>query len=116
MTIAYNVTARKIQHYIVEQLKFVEDDKVNKLCWYYQQTHEKSETLINYNDIRLLVSCLRDIVFNDFEKIKKLTQYLKKTAIIFYELELAITWNLPSGLKVVKSYMFTETTVNMPFT
>lgn len=58
---------------------------------------------------------MTSIIFDDCEKIKKLTKYLKNVAKLFNALNLPITWNLPSGLKVNQSYLCTDSKEVQPF-
>jgi DNA-directed RNA polymerase len=71
--------------------------------------------LVNMKDLFILVSFIKQIVMTDFEKIKKLTKYLKNIATILNILELPIVWNLPSGLTIRQSYMETKSTAITPF-
>lgn len=62
-----------------------------------------------------MVKCIQDIVIKDFEKIKRLSKYLKIVATILNILELPIIWTLPHGLIIRQSYLLTKTTTVMPF-
>ena len=82
-------------------MNFVEYDKTNKkLAWYNDGCKKNTNILINSNDINLVVRYLSYIIFNDFGKIRKLTKYLKNIASICNALDLPITWNVSSGLKI----------------
>lgn len=66
-------------------------------------------------DAGILVNCIQEIITGDFEKIKKLTYYLKNVAVLLNVLELPIVWSLPSGLTITQSYMETRSTSISPF-
>ena len=114
MTLPYNATHGSMNKYLIEVLHHIEYDVINKTNW-YSANSDSLKLRNNDNYTRLLVSCLRNIILYDFEKIKKLTKYLKNVASIFNALELPISWSLPSGLKVIQSYMKTKTTSITPF-
>lgn len=50
-------------------------DKINEIYWFSDMS-KTNNLRINSNDINLLVTMLRNIIFNDFFKIKKLAKYL----------------------------------------
>ena len=114
MTLPYNATHGSMNKYLIEVLHHIEYDVINKNNW-YSANSDSLKLRNNDNYTRLLVSCLRNIILYDFEKIKKLTKYLKNVASIFNALELPIYWSLASGLKVIQSYMNTKTTSITPF-
>lgn len=113
MTIPYNVSVRQMQKYISECLTPIESLKDGKIIWY--STSDKDKNLINTKDISLLIHCLNKIINEDFEKIKKLSKYLKNIATLFITLNLPITWTLPTGLTIKQSYLETISTSITPF-
>jgi len=112
MTLPYNARHMSMQKYIRGQFEDCGCDKENKLYCY---TDNSKKLYINNNDIPLLTILLRNVVFVDFEKIKKLSRYIVNVAKLLNILELPISWNLPSGLKVTQSYMQVHTTSITPF-
>lgn len=69
MTIPYNVSFRAMVTYITSSLHLVETDD-DKVKWYSSMECGK-KPLINNKDVSLLVENIRNIVLNDFKKIKK---------------------------------------------
>ena len=115
MTIPYNATRRSMNKYLTEALLFDKYDSTSNTVWYSSGTNGDKQLLISSKDTNLLINCLINVIFNDFEKIKKLTKYLKNVAMVYNAIGLPISWNLPSGLKVIQSYMKTKTTSITPF-
>lgn len=113
MTIPYNVSTRQMHNYITECLSPIESLKENNIMWY--SSSEKDKSLINTNDISLLIHFLNKIINEDFEKIKKLSKYLNNIATLFITLNLPITWTLPTGLTIKQSYLETISTSITPF-
>lgn len=81
----------------------------------YSTSEKNTKSMINDKDIYLLISCLKYIINTDFEKIKKLSKYLKNVANLLNMLELPITWTLPTGLIIKQSYLETKSTSITPF-
>lgn len=71
--------------------------------------------MVNANDLKLLVYSIRDIIVNDFSKIKKLTKYLRNVATLLNIMELPIVWKLPNGITIRQSYLLTKSTAISPF-
>ena len=113
LTIPYNVTPKSMKKYLTDGLKLLDYDKDNSCHWYTDNVNHNNQ--INDHDALLLITVLRNMVFNDFEKIKKLSKYLINVATLFNSLQLPITWYLPTGLTVIQSYMQTKTTTIVPF-
>lgn len=103
-----------MKKYLTDILHQVRYDEDNKVFWYSDNSNN-TDMLINDNDCRLLITCITNIIFNDFEKIKKLSKYLMNVAKLFNTIELPITWNLPHGLTITQSYMQTITSYITPF-
>lgn len=114
MTIPYNSSHKSMKKYLAESLVRA-DSNINDQTWYCV-SEKDDKNLINDKDLRLLISSLQFIIKNDFEKIKKLSKYLKKVAELLNLLELPITWTLPTGLTIKQSYLQTKTTTITPFT
>lgn len=76
MTIPYNVSDMSMKKYLKDCLHKKQDSINNRINWYSTCKTFKG-TLINDNDISLLIDCLTNIIRGDFEKIKKLIKYLK---------------------------------------
>lgn len=89
MTIPYNSTSKSMRKYLVDSLHTTECRKDNN-TW-YSPTEKDTRNLINDKDLFLLIKCLKFIIANDFEKIKKLSKYLKNVADLLNMLELPIT-------------------------
>lgn len=90
------------------------DNNEEKISW-YSTSESSTKFIINDNDLFLLISCLKFIITNDFEKIKKLSKYLRNVATVLTALELPITWSLPTGLTIKQSYLQTKSTTITPF-
>lgn len=112
MTIPYNVSTRSMVDYVKSCLYLVDDkDKVSS----YSASESGFKPWILGDDIKILVADIRNIILKDFNKIKRMTKYLKNVATILTALELPITWSLPHGLTVKQSYLKTESTFIQPF-
>lgn len=103
-----------MKKYLQESLVWVDHDEKDKICW-YSTSDKKSGLRINDKDLFLLISSLKYIITNDFEKIKKLSKYLKNVATLLNTLELPITWSQPTGLTIKQSYLETKSTSITPF-
>lgn len=114
LTIPYNSSSRSVNDYIAKSLIPAFFDKDND-CYWYTDTETNTTVLINTFDINLLIKTLKEIIFNGFVKIKKLSKYLKNIAKLFFIINQSITWNLPSGLVVNQSYLETRYTTINPF-
>ena len=120
MTIPYNVSTRNMINYIKESLYKVSEDKLseqdikNKVNL-YSATQVTNKPYVSDEDISVLVDDIRSIIFDGFEKIKKLVKYLKNVATVLGYLELPIVWSLPHGLIVTQSYLKTESISIKPF-
>lgn len=112
MTIPYNSTTGSMKKYLAESLVRLNCNKQDG-PWY--STSENNKQKINYKDLFLLIKCLKTIIHNDFEKIKKLGKYLLNIAKLLNLLELPITWTLPTGLTIKQSYLETKSTTITPF-
>lgn len=113
MTIPYNVSSHSMKKYLAESL--VRMDYYEGNCYWYSTSEKNTKSMINTMDLALLVSTLKYIIGNDFEKIKKLTKYLKNIATLLNYLGLPITWTLPTGLTINQSYLLTKSTSITPF-
>jgi DNA-directed RNA polymerase len=113
MTIPYNASARSMGKYIKDSLVCVYKDNEDVYWWSYSEKNKKNK--VNYDDINLLVTTLKSVINNDFEKIKKLTKYLKNIASVLTSIGLPIVWNLPTGLSIRQSYLETKSTTITPF-
>jgi DNA-directed RNA polymerase len=114
MTIPYNSSVRSMRKYISDSLVKIDHDEDNS-TW-YSDSEKNTKIIINNKDIALLTLCLMNIIQNDFEKIKKLSKYLKNVATLLTILELPISWTLPTGLIIKQSYLETKSTTIPPFT
>jgi DNA-directed RNA polymerase len=81
----------------------------------FQNMRMRKKNLINNKDIALLVTTIKIIVENDFEKIKKLMKYLKNIATILTNIGLPIVRSLPHGLTVRQSYLEVKYSSIRPF-
>ena len=113
MTIPYNSSSRSMKNYLASNLIIV-DHKKDDTIW-YSTCGSNTKYIINNKDLFLLISSLKYIITNDFEKIKKLSKYLKNVATVLTTLELPITWSLPTGLTIKQSYLETKSTTIEPF-
>lgn len=113
MTIPYNSSEKAMEKYLAESLVKLDcnDDKTSL----YSTCENSTKSRINDKDLYLLISCLKFIIANDFEKIKKLSKYLKNIANLLNTLELPITWTLPTGLTIKQSYLETKSRSLTPF-
>jgi len=115
MTIPYNSSTRSMTKYVLDTLEPIEV-KDSKISWYSDKVNLEKSVKINTKDVSLLVSSIKDIITNDFEKIRKLTRYLYNVGKMLNMLELPIVWILPTGLVIKQSYLESKTTVIKPFT
>lgn len=115
MTIPYNATLKSMIKYIKEHLELVGCDELTKVCWYCVPNDSRKKVTINDNDIVLMAKCINNIIFGDFEKIRRLAKYLKNVATLFNKLNLPISWTLPSGLDIFQSYRQKITVKITPF-
>lgn len=76
MTIPYNASSRSMRTYLKEQLTFHSEE--GKLEWFTDGTNNTNK--VNNHDISLLISIISTIIFDDCQKIKKLTKYLQNVA------------------------------------
>lgn len=113
MTIPYNSSSKSMKNYLASSLYLTNCNKDDTL--WYSPTEKDTKNFINLKDLYLLISCLKYIIDNDFEKIKKLRKYLRNVATLLNALELPITWTLPTGLTIKQSYLKTDTTSITPF-
>ena len=114
MTLPYNASASSQTKYLVEDLHAFDCDKETKIMW-YSGCENNSKPRINSRGAYLVVSSIKYVIHRDFEKINKLSKYLKNIAKLLNILELPITCRLPTGLTVIQSYMQTITTSITPF-
>lgn len=113
MTIPYNSSRRSMKKYIAESLVKMDYNK-DKTSW-YSTSEKQTKSRINDKDLYLLISCLKYIINTDFEKIKKLSKYLKNVASLLNKMELPNTWTLPTGLTIKQSYLDSKSTSITPF-
>lgn len=118
MTIPYNVSLYQMIKYIKENFKVFEDDEENKevKCkdkWY--RFIDDPSIKLKSRDFVTIATGLREVLGNNFFKLKSLMKYLKETAKICTKLDLAIPWGLPSGVVVKQSYLATNEVRLKPF-
>ena len=120
MTIPYNASTRKMVGYITELLikddssKSISENNSDKIWFSHPEDTSKSNKL-EYKDLYLLVSKIKDLLDRTAPKIAKLKQYLKDIASICTKLELHIPWLLPTGLEVRQSYLKEKSVELKPF-
>lgn len=101
--------------YLKENLQLVENsDLKDKEEWY--TTDCKNDAKVNTKDLSLFIKTINSVIYVYFERIYKLTKYLKNIANFFNLLNLPITWDLPSGLQITQSYLRSKTISITPFT
>ena len=115
MTIPYNASAQSMVKYIVMDLHKNEELSAQDRTDWYSKKENLTGPMICLKDISLLVSCIHNIVTNDFVKINKLRRYLKTVATIFTALGLPIVWTQPQGLEIRQSYLAVESISIRPF-
>ena len=123
MTIPYNASIGSVYKYIRSDLipvrsEDVIDNKGNTkfLRWYQTPENQGDNSkLINTRDTLILSQKLNSLIFNEHERIKTLTEYLGSVTKLYNKLNLSIIWNLPTGLRVIQSYMKSSTTPISPF-
>lgn len=81
MTITYNASDISMVDYIKSNLYEVPKKSSYNVTW-LASTENSKKHLVNMKDLFTLVSLIKQIVISDFEKIKKLTKYLKNVATI----------------------------------
>lgn len=90
ITITYNATPNSIKDYILNSLYKVNEENLGTADNWYSSFPNKSKPWVNVKDILILVSNIKIVINKDFDKIKKLTKYLKNVASILNILELPI--------------------------
>jgi DNA-directed RNA polymerase len=113
MTIPYNVTPRSMVDYVKNML--IQVDCTKDGCTWYSTSAKNNKIMINHKDINLLIGTLKYVIDNYFQKIRKLTRYLKNISILFNTLNLPIVWSLPTGLTIKQSYLEVKSTTITPF-
>jgi hypothetical protein len=113
MTIPYNASHRSMKSYLGDALYIIRYE--DGVSWYSTHSGDQlniidlaeinNKPIINDCDLSLLISSIKEIIDNDFLKIKKLTKYLRNIANIMNMLELSLTWSLPSGISITQSYL-----------
>lgn len=78
MTIPYNSSVRSMLRYLADSLVKLDCNKDNTSLY---SSSPSDNNKINTEDLCLLIECLRFIINNDFEKLKKLSKYLRNIAI-----------------------------------
>lgn len=111
MPLSYNITEYTMKKNLISTLSY---KMVNDDILYYNDDDELN--WINTYDINNFVSIIHKNVLNEFQKMKRLTKYISNVARMFNQLELPITWSVPSGLSIIQSYLQTKTTTISPFT
>jgi len=84
------------------------------LKWNDILINSNNNILINNKDILVLIKEIDRFIFEDYEKIKRLMEYLKTVVTMCFSLNIPIVWDLPSGLTVQQSYLQTKSTLT-PF-
>lgn len=111
MTIPYNSTQFTQVVYIKDSLI---EEEINGEWWYHDKSNKSIK--ISTKDIFLLIKIISNIVFKDYPKISKMSQYLKNVSKLMSALSLPIYWYLPNGLNVYQSYLEVKSTTISPFT
>ena len=117
MTIPYNVSTHQMIKYIRENFE-LSDEEVNKDIKPKDKLYQfidDSSIKLKYRDFTTIGLGLREVLNNNFFKLKELMKYLKQTAKICTKLDLAIPWGLPSGLLPKQSYLATDEVRLKPF-
>ena len=86
MTITYNASDLAMVDYIKSNLCCLDSSDIK---WYTASDTEKTNR-VNNKDLHILVGLIKQVIMNDFEKIRKLTKYLKNVATLLNLLELPI--------------------------
>nr|ADO51613.1 rnapol [Moniliophthora roreri] len=115
----YNASFYQMVNYILEQfdkflvnnedlnsynIKFPErllqkNDKHNIFIY----KHDKNIILI-YKDFYTLVKNIEELIYTEFPKLREFNDYLRRVAEICCQLNLTISWILPTGLNVNQNY------------
>ena len=92
MTISYNSSIKSMKKYLAATLVKL-DCNLEDTNW-YSTSESITKQKINHKDLFLLITTIKYIISNDFEKINKLGKYLRNIAVLLNLLELPITWTL----------------------
>ena len=112
MTIPYNVSTNQMIKYIMENFeRFIDDNKEEWYCF-----KDDNSVRLKYSDFSKVALGLREVLNNNFFKLKLLMKYLKDVARICTKLDIVIPWGTPSGVLVNQSYLVTKEVRLKPFT
>jgi DNA-directed RNA polymerase, mitochondrial len=106
----YNASLYQMSNYIKDQFKEV---KENGCIYYYHPLMEDKK--FTSKDINILTKSIEKVLFNEFPKLKCFINYLNEVAGICSELNIPITWTVPSGLIVNQYYVDSEAIRLKPF-
>lgn len=70
---------------------------------------------LNNKDLALLVNIMEKVISNEFPKLNEFSLYLNEIAKICVNLNITISWPLPTGLKVNQYYVDSEAIRLKPF-
>jgi DNA-directed RNA polymerase len=112
MTKVYNVTHFSMAQYIKEEFDYMEDNLNNENWYVYKQNPNLK---LKGKDIYLLTKGIDYVIYSNFDKYNKLSVYLKEIANLCVKLQIPILWILPTGLKVIQSYVTTKEIKVKPF-
>ena len=87
----------------------INDDKVLFKDSLYNHVH------LNNKDLALLVNIMEKVISNEFPKLNEFSLYLNEIAKICVNLNITISWPLPTGLKVNQYYVDSEAIRLKPF-
>ena len=76
---------------------------------------DKSNVILNNYDVNLFISTMEKVIANEFPKLKEFNSYINRIAEICSNLNITITWTLPSGLNVNQYYIDSEAIRLKPF-
>ena len=105
MTKPYNSTDRTLTRYLRSSLIIHNKTEHDNITTTWYKTTEDSKNLVNNSDLILYVNTLNETLISKYSKIKSLIAYLSDVATLHNKLNLAISWNVPTGLIVTQKYM-----------
>lgn len=116
MTIPYNVSTHQIIVYLKEHFMRLTSNNDNWDCYKLEYQYiENSSIILSSKDITYIAGGLREVLEQNFPKLKSLLVYLKSIANICNKLGLIIPWGTSSGLLVNQSYTASKEVKLRPF-
>lgn len=116
MTTPYNVSTVQMINYLKEHFDKLSDSKFNYNPYSLEYVYkEDCNVILCHKDLTLIALGLKEVLEQNFPKLKLLITYLKNIARIFTKAGMIITWKSSSGLLVSQSYIESKEIKLRPF-